>query len=235
MTTTLVRNAAYIITMDDAETELAGGCIAIRDGWIESVGPNEPDVEFDEVIDASDLLVLPGFVNVHHHLYQSLTRGFPESEGLTLFPWLTMLYPIWAGLDEECIRASTQVGLAELLLSGCTTSSDHLYLFPRGQSNFIDVEVTAARDLGFRFHATRGSMDLSVEDGGLPPASVVQQLDTILADSERLVQLYHDPEAGSHDEDRIGSLLTLLSHEGADDRVRRLGSTPRGASSHTHC
>jgi 8-oxoguanine deaminase len=197
VTSLLIRNARHIITMNDAGTEIAGGNVVIRDGWIESVGPAEPTGEFDDVIDASNLLVLPGFVNTHHHLYQTLTRGFPESVGKPLFPWLQMLYPIWAGIDEEAIYASTEVGLAELLLSGCTTSSDHLYLFPTGQDRLIDVEIEAAREIGARFHATRGSMDLSQDDGGLPPPEVVQTADTILADCERVVAAYHDAGPGA--------------------------------------
>ena len=197
MPSILIKNAQHVITMDDAETEYANGYIAIRDGWIESAGTTEPEGSFDEVIDASAMLVLPGFVNVHHHLYQSLTRGFPESVGKTLFPWLETLYPIWAGIDEEGIYASTQVGLAELLLSGCTTSSDHLYLHPRGHETLTDVEIEAAANLGVRFHATRGSMDLSEDDGGLPPREVTQRAETVLHDCERVVAAYHDHRPGA--------------------------------------
>jgi cytosine/adenosine deaminase-related metal-dependent hydrolase len=197
MASILIKNAQYVITMDDAGTELANGNIAIRDAWIESVGTNMPEGTFDETIDASTLLALPGFVNVHHHLYQSLTRGFPESEGKTLFPWLEMLYPIWAGIDEDAVYASTQGGLAELVLSGCTTSSDHLYLHPHGHDTLTDVEIMAAADLGVRFHATRGSMDLSEDDGGLPPRRVTQRADDILRDCERVVAAYHDHSPGA--------------------------------------
>ena len=197
MTSVLIRGLDHVLTMDDPGTELAGAAIAIRDGWIEYVGSEQPDGQFDRVIDGSGCIAVPGFVNTHHHLYQSLTRGFPESEGRTLFPWLKMLYPIWAGIDEDAVQVSTQVGLAELLLSGCTTSSDHLYLFPNGQTQLTDVEILAAREIGARFHATRGSMDLSVEDGGLPPAEVVQTTDAILADSERVVRTFHDPKPGA--------------------------------------
>jgi 8-oxoguanine deaminase len=197
MTSTLIRNVRHVMTMDDAGTEISGGHIAIRDGWIESIGADEPDQPFDEIIDASSHIAVPGFVNTHHHMYQTLTRGFPESEGRTLFPWLEMLYPIWAGIDEEAVYASTQVGLAELLLSGCTTSSDHLYVFPRGHEQLVDVEIEAAAAIGARFHATRGSMDLSVDDGGLPPREVVQTADAILRDCERVVSRFHDPHPGA--------------------------------------
>lgn len=197
MTSTLIRDLAYLVTMDDGEREYSGAHVAIRDGWIESVGTERPSGEFDQVVDGSSCVAVPGLVNTHHHLYQSLTRGFPESEGRTLFPWLRMLYPIWAGIDEEAVYVSTQVGLAELLLSGCTTSSDHLYLHPRGQDRLTDVEIAAAREIGARFHATRGSMDLSVDGGGLPPPEVTQKPDVVLADCERVVREHHDPEPGA--------------------------------------
>ena len=197
MSSILIKNAQHIITMDDDGTEISNGNIGIRDSWIESVGSSTPAGTFDETIDASAMLALPGFINVHHHLYQSLTRGFPESEGKTLFPWLEMLYPIWAGIDEDAVYASTQAGLAELMLSGCTTSSDHLYLHPHGHDTLTDVEITAASDLGMRFHATRGSMDLSEEDGGLPPRQVTQRADVILRDCERVVAAYHDHSPGA--------------------------------------
>jgi 8-oxoguanine deaminase len=186
-----------VATMDDAGRELAGTTVEIRDGWISSVGPASPDAVFDQVMDARRLIAVPGLVNTHHHLYQTLTRGFPESEGKTLFPWLQQLYPVWSGLDEEMIYSSTRTGLAELALSGCTTSSDHLYVFPDGSATFMDAQVEAARSIGLRFHATRGSMDLGVSHGGLPPDSVVQPLETILRDSERTIDLYHDPAPGA--------------------------------------
>ncbi|GAC1471155.1 MAG: 8-oxoguanine deaminase [Chloroflexota bacterium] len=195
MTTLLLRNCGLVVTMDDAGNELSHVSILVQDGWIASISTDAPDA--DEVIDCSRSLVIPGLVNTHHHLYQTLTRGFSQSEGLSLFHWLRMLYPIWAGLDEAMIYASARTGLAELALSGCTTCADHLYLFPSGSENFIDAEIAAAASLGVRFHATRGSMDLSVEDGGLPPRSVVQSLDVILADSERVVRRYHDAAPGA--------------------------------------
>ena len=183
--------------MDDDGTELPDATIEMRDGWITTVGSEPSDQEFDEVIDGRHLIAIPGLVNSHHHLYQTLTRGFPESKGITLFPWLQRLYPIWAGLDEDMIYASTRTGLAELALSGCTTSSDHLYVFPDGSEGFMDAQVEAARSVGLRFHATRGSMDLGRSAGGLPPDSVVQSRDTIMRDSERAIQRFHDPEAGA--------------------------------------
>lgn len=183
--------------MDDAGIELADATIEIRDGWISAIGNESPHEAFDEVIDARRLIAIPGLVNTHHHLYQTLTRGFPESEGMTLFPWLQRLYPIWAGLDEDMIYASTRTGLAELALSGCTTSSDHLYVFPEGSEGFMDAQVEGARSVGLRFHATRGSMDLGQSGGGLPPDSVVQTQVTIMRDSERAIDRFHDPSPGA--------------------------------------
>jgi len=183
--------------MDDHGNELAGVSIAIEDGWITRVGEQLDPSAFDDHIDCSHVLAIPGLVNTHHHLYQTLTRAFPQSEGRRLFPWLEMLYPIWAGLDEEMIYASTRAGLAALALSGCTTCADHLYVFPPGGERFVDAQVLAAGSVGVRFHPTRGSMDLGQSDGGLPPDSVVQSRETILRDSERVIDLYHDPEPGA--------------------------------------
>lgn len=197
MTTLLLANCRVVATVDDAGTELAGASIWIEDGWIEGVGDVPAGRDFDGVIDCSRFVVTPGLVNTHHHLYQALTRAFPESEGKTLFPWLQMLYPIWAGLDEEMIRTSTMAGLAELVLSGCTTCADHLYVFPEGSERFVDAQVEAATQLGVRFHPTRGSMDLSERDGGLPPESVVQPVERILKDCERVVHEFHDPSPGA--------------------------------------
>lgn len=232
MTSLLLENCRLIATLDDAGTELGGASIAINDGWISSVG-RAPQRDFDLRVDCRNLVALPGFVNTHHHLYQTLTRAFPESRGQTLFPWLQQLYPIWAGLDEEMIAASTRAGLAELALSGCTTSADHLYVFPPGSEHFIDAEVAAAREIGLRFHPTRGSMDLSEKDGGLPPDSVVQSIETILADCERVISRYHDPEPGSMT--RIGlapcspfSVTPQLMRESAELARRR------GVRLHTH-
>jgi len=148
--------------------------------------------EATEIVDASACLITPGLVTTHHHIYQNLTRALPPATRGTLFEWLTTLYPIWANLDEEAAYVSAWVGFAELALGGCTTTMDHLYVHPRGGGDLITAEITAAREFGFRFHATRGSMSRSQKDGGLPPDSVVQTDDEILADSERLVGLHHE-------------------------------------------
>ncbi|MHC1562355.1 8-oxoguanine deaminase [Actinomycetospora sp. C-140] len=186
----LVRGATLVATCDDAGTELAGGWVAVRGGVVTEVGTGPVPAAAD-VLDASGCLVTPGLVNTHHHLYQNLTRCL-VTDG-TLFEWLTGLYPVWAGLDEEAAYLAARVGLAELALSGCTTSTDHLYVAPRGAGDLWAAEIRAAGEVGLRFHPTRGSMTRSVKDGGLPPDSVVQDDDEVLADSERLVVAFHDP------------------------------------------
>lgn len=160
-------------------------------------GPREPPPEADEILDASGCLVTPGLINTHHHIFQNLTRSYAPVVNASLFDWLTALYPRWALLDEEAAYLSTWVGLAELALGGCTTSSDHLYVRPRGGGDLLSAEIDAAVELGMRLHATRGSMSLSAKDGGLPPDSVVQDDDEILADSEAAVLRHHDASPGA--------------------------------------
>ncbi|GAA4741401.1 8-oxoguanine deaminase [Modestobacter marinus] len=189
----LVRDAELIATVDDARRELPGGWVAITDGVVSALGgPGDPQPDAVRRVDGRGCLVTPGLVNTHHHLYQNLTRAYAPALSGGLFDWLVTLYPLWARLDEEAAHVSAFVGLAELALSGCTTSTDHLYVHPRGAGDLISAEVAAARELGVRFSPTRGSMSLSVKDGGLPPDSVVQDDDEVLADSQRLVQLHHD-------------------------------------------
>jgi cytosine/adenosine deaminase-related metal-dependent hydrolase len=192
----LVHDAELIATVDDARREIAGGWVAVTDGVVSGVGgPADPPPEATRRVDARGCLVTPGLVNTHHHLYQNLTRAYAPALTGGLFDWLVTLYPLWARLDEEAAFVSAYVGLTELALSGCTTSTDHLYVHPRGGGDLISAEVAAAGELGVRFHPTRGSMSLSVKDGGLPPDSVVQDDDEILADSTRLVQAHHDRSA----------------------------------------
>ncbi|MGY1704150.1 8-oxoguanine deaminase [Geodermatophilus sp. SYSU D00697] len=189
----LVHDAELLATVDDARREIAGGWVAVTDGVVSGIGgPADPRPAAARRIDARGCLVTPGLVNTHHHLYQNLTRAYAPALAGGLFDWLVTLYPLWARLDEEAAYVSAYVGLTELALSGCTASTDHLYVHPRGGGDLISAEVAAARDLGVRFSPTRGSMSLSVKDGGLPPDSVVQDEDEILADSERLVRLHHD-------------------------------------------
>ena len=166
----LVRDAEVVVTMDDARRELRGGHVLIRGPAVQAVwaaGELPADVQADEVIDARAHAVLPGLVNTHHHMYQSLTRAVPEAQNAELFGWLKTLYPIWAGLTPEMVHVSTQVAMAELLLSGCTTSSDHLYLYPNGVR--LTDSIEAAAGIGMRFHAARGSMSVGESAGGLPP------------------------------------------------------------------
>jgi 8-oxoguanine deaminase len=195
MTTLLVKNA-YIVTMDDHQRELPDGGLFIRDGFVEQVGTtNGLPLVADEVLDLSGHIVLPGLVNTHHHFYQTLTRAVPAAQDANLFNWLTTLYPIWARMNPEDIFTSAQTALAELALSGCTTASDHLYLFPNGSK--LDDEIAAAQEIGLRIQASRGSMSLGQSQGGLPPDSVVDDEDSILKDSQRLIQQYHNPDPGA--------------------------------------
>jgi len=194
----LVRNAKLVATCDDGRRELAGGWVAITGGLISGVGSgSDPSPAAAAVLDASGCLVTPGLVNTHHHIYQNLTRSYGPAINGPLFEWLTALYPLWARIDEEAAYLSAWVGLAELALGGCTTTTDHLYVAPRGGGDLWSAEIAAARELGMRFHPTRGSMTVSVKDGGLPPDSVVQDDDEVLADSERLVKRHHDPSFGA--------------------------------------
>jgi 8-oxoguanine deaminase len=194
--TLLIRNATCIATQDDAGRELANASILVRGNVIEAIGPaDQMPLMADEVIDARGHLVTPGFVNTHHHMYQSLTRAIPSVQNAELFSWLRGLYPIWAGLTPEMVRVSTQVAMAELLLSGCTTSSDHLYIYPNGVR--LDDSIEGATAIGMRFTASRGSMSVGQSQGGLPPDAVVEREDAILADTQRLIEAYHDASHGA--------------------------------------
>ncbi|MEN9821834.1 MAG: hypothetical protein RLZ04_260, partial [Actinomycetota bacterium] len=194
----LIRNARCVATVDAQRREIAGGWVAVTGGLVEAVGAStDPAPQATEVIDATDCLVTPGLVNTHHHIYQNLTRAYPGMSDKPLFGWLQSLYPLWRAIDEESVYASAYVGLAELALSGCTTSTDHLYLHPHGAGDLLSAEITAARELGMRFHPTRGSMSLSEKDGGLPPDDVVSDDDSILAASEEAVLRHHDRSHGA--------------------------------------
>jgi cytosine/adenosine deaminase-related metal-dependent hydrolase len=189
----LVHDADLLATVDDDRRELVGGWVAVTGGVVSGVGgPGDPPPAAVRTVDARGCLVTPGLVNTHHHLYQNLTRSYAPALTGGLFDWLVTLYPLWARLDEEAAYVSAYVGLTELALAGCTTSTDHLYVHPRGAGDLIAAEVRAAQDLGVRSHFTRGSMSLSEKDGGLPPDAVVQDDDEVLADSERLVAAHHD-------------------------------------------
>lgn len=195
MSTLLIKNA-HIITMDDRQKEIPNGGLFIRRGLIQKVGEmRELPETADEVLDLQGHVVLPGLVNTHHHFYQTLTRAVPAAQDANLFNWLKTLYPIWAKLQPEDIFTSTQTALAELALSGCTTASDHLYLYPNGSK--LDDEIAAALEIGVRLQASRGSMSLGESQGGLPPDSVVDSEDAILKDSQRLIEKYHDAKPGA--------------------------------------
>jgi cytosine/adenosine deaminase-related metal-dependent hydrolase len=196
MSTLLLRHAERVVCMDDEGREIRDGALFARDGVIESVGPtHELPESADRIIDLRGQVLLPGLINTHHHLYQNLTRLLPAAQDAALFPWLRSLYPVWAHFTPEAFRVSAQVGIAELLLSGCTTTADHQYLFPNGAR--LDDTIEAAGATGIRFMALRGSMSVGVSAGGLPPDSVVESEDHILADSERLIAAFHDASASS--------------------------------------
>ena len=190
MSTLLIKNARYIVSCDDRDTLYERCNLFIRDSAVEYIGPEFRQA--DQVIDASRMAVYPGLINTHHHLYQLFSRNLPQVQRMELFPWLVTLYDVWKNLDEEMISWSSLTGMGELLKTGCTTCFDHHYVFPERADDLIAAQFRAAEQLGMRFHASRGSMDLSQKDGGLPPDSVVQTIDAILADSERLVRVWHD-------------------------------------------
>ena len=232
MPTLLVRNAHVLVTMDAQHREISGGGLFATDGVITDVGPTDDLPTYaDEVVDARDRLVLPGLVNTHHHLYQSLTRAVPGAQNTSLFEWLRTLYPIWARLDPNSVRVATTLGLLELARSGCTTAFDQQYLWPNGSR--VDDQIEAAQRVGLRFHASRGSMSLSEKDGGLPPDSVVQTTDEILTDSARVIDAFQDPTRGSMT--RI-VLAPCSPFSVTEDLMRQTAALARdrGVRLHTH-
>ena len=200
MSVVMIDNARVLVTMDDERREIKNGAIVIRDNIIEMLGPTgqiRQELETkglhpQQYIDAGGCILMPGLVNCHHHLYQTLTRSIGTAAGKSLFDWLQTLYPVWGEMDAEAVYLSAKLGLAELMLSGATTVADHLYLFPNDAS--LDDEIRAARELGVRFHPTRGSMSLGQSQGGLPPDNVCEDEADILADCERVIREFHDPE-----------------------------------------
>jgi 8-oxoguanine deaminase len=196
MSTLLVKHAELLVTMNDDRLRIPGGGLFVRDNVIEQIGPTaELPSDADHVIDAHGMIILPGLINTHHHFYQTLTRAVPAAQDATLFGWLKTLYPIWAGMNSEAVYTSALVALAELILSGCTTASDHLYIYPNDCR--IDDEIRAAQEIGIRFQPCRGSMSLGESKGGLPPDSVVEEEDLILKDTQRVIETYHDPSPGA--------------------------------------
>ncbi|WP_281700427.1 8-oxoguanine deaminase [Acetobacter malorum] len=193
MATILLKNALRVVTMNDQHEELQGGWVLVCGRQIAALGAaSDPLPQADVVQDMTGHVVMPGMVNTHHHMYQTLTRVIPAAQDSSLFGWLQALYPIWAGLTPEMIRVSTCTAMTELLWSGCTTTSDHLYLFPNGSR--LEDQMEAATEMGMRFHAARGSMSVGESKGGLPPDSVVEDEAAILADTQRVIEAFHDPE-----------------------------------------
>ena len=216
--------SAFVVTMDDAGTEIPDGWLLVEDEVVAAVGGGAPPAA-ESRVDLGGALVTPGLVNTHHHLYQTLTRA--HATEADLFTWLRALYPIWAGIDAETEYAAARTGLAELALSGCTTVFDHHYVFPRGRTGLIEAEVQAAQELGLRLVASRGSMDLGESDGGLPPDELVEDLDAVLADTERLAAALHEAGPGARVQIAVApcspfSVTGRLMEESAS-LARRLG------------
>ncbi|MHA5220562.1 8-oxoguanine deaminase [Dysosmobacter sp. Phy] len=196
MASLLLRNLNTVVTCDDADTILDHVDLYCEDGVIQAIGPDLPQTA-DTVLEGTHYWCYPGLINTHHHLYQVFSRNLPQVQNLELFPWLTALYEIWKGLDREVVRFSSLTGMGELMKHGCTTCFDHHYVFPAGAGDLLGAQFAAAEELGIRMVASRGSMDLSRKDGGLPPDSVVQTVDEIMADSLKAIETYHDPRPGS--------------------------------------
>ena len=196
MASLLLKHLQTLVTCDDGDRILSGVDLYCEDGFICAIGPNLPQTA-DMTIDGSHYWCYPGLVNTHHHLYQVFSRNLPQVQNMELFDWLTTLYEIWKGLDEQVIRFSSLAGMGELMKHGCTTCFDHHYVFPAHAGDLIGSEFAAAEELGIRMFASRGSMDLSKKDGGLPPDSVVQTVNEIMRDSARIIEQYHDPRPGS--------------------------------------
>jgi len=192
MSTMLVRNASVLLTMDDQRSQIRQGGLFIQDNVIRQVGPTAHlPREADTVLDASGMIILPGLINTHHHMYQTLTRALPGAQDEELFGWLTRLYPVWGELTDEAVYVSALIAQSEMILTGCTTTTDHLYVYPNDCT--LDAEIRAASELGVRFHPTRGSMSLGRSKGGLPPDNCVEDETAILKDSRRVIERFHDP------------------------------------------
>lgn len=232
MSSLLIRHATLLVTMDDQRREILDGGLFIEDGFIQAVAPTaDLPAQADEILDLSGHIVLPGLINTHHHFYQTLTRAIPAAQDANLFNWLKTLYPIWARLTPEDIFISTQTALAELALSGCTTASDHLYIYPNGAR--LDDQIHAAQEIGMRLHASRGSMSLGESQGGLPPDRVVESEAFILKDAQRLIETYHDPNPGA----TIRIVLAPCSPFSVTPQLMRLSANlarEYGVHLHTH-
>ena len=235
MTLTVLHSAAALVTMNDDGWEIADGAIAWRDGVITAVGTTDALAPLlqsaDRTIDARGCVVTPGLVNTHHHLYQSLTRAVPGATDASLFGWLRRLYPIWARYRPDDVQAATRLGLAELALSGCTLSTDHLYLYPNGVT--LDDTIVAAADIGLRFHPTRGSMSVGESAGGLPPDALVEREPAILADTIRVIDRFHDPAPGAMVRIGVAPCSPFSVSEGLM-RDAALLARDKGVMLHTH-
>ena len=232
MTSVLLKNIRAIVTCDDADRVLRNADLLVKDGVVAEIAP-EIKPTADEILDCSHFLCYPGLINTHHHLYQQFSRNLPAVQDLELFPWLKALYEIWKNLDEQVVLYSSLTGMAELLKNGCTTCFDHHYVFPRGSGDLTAAQFEAADRLGIRFAASRGSMDLSVKDGGLPPDSVVQTIDEILKDCETAVDRWHDPAFGSM---RTVALAPCSPFSVSEELLRQTAALARakGVRLHTH-
>jgi len=235
MTLTVLHSAAALVTMDDDAREIADGAIAWRDGVITAIGTTEALAQLrrsaDRTIDARDCVVTPGLVNTHHHLFQSLTRAVPGATDASLFGWLRRLYPIWARYRPDDVHAAARLGLAELALSGCTLSTDHLYLYPNGVT--LDDTIAAAGEVGLRFHPTRGSMSVGESAGGLPPDALVEREPAILADTIRVIDRFHDPAPGAMVRIGVAPCSPFSVSEGLM-RDAALLARDKGVMLHTH-
>ncbi len=232
MASLLIRSIRYLVTCDDKDQLLEDVDLYCEDGFIRQIGPHL-DVAADRTIDANHMLCYPGLVNTHHHLYQVFSRNLPQVQNMELFDWLKTLYEIWKNLDEDVIRLSSLTGMGELMKHGCTTCFDHHYVFPTHAGDLIGAQFAAADTLGIRMYASRGSMDLSVKDGGLPPDSVVQTVDEIMTDSARLIEKYHDTSCGAMHRIALAPCSPLLRVGGAAAPERHSGpASPRRAASH---
>lgn len=232
MSTLLIRNISTLVTCDDLDQILHNIDMYVENGTIIEIGPNLTR-QAGRVLDGKHMICYPGLINTHHHFYQIFTRNLAMVQGMELFPWLRTLYEIWKNLDAEVVRLSTMTGMGQLMKNGCTTCFDHHYVFPADSGDLIASQFAAAESMGIRFHAGRGSMDLSVKDGGLPPDSVVQTLDEILRDSQRLIEQYHDPSEGSM---RQIALAPCSPFSVSSDLLRESAALARstGVRLHTH-
>ncbi len=233
MSSLLVKNADVVITMDPQRRKIHAGGLFVRDGIIQQIGrENELPAEADVVIDAHNLAILPGLINTHHHFFQSLFRAVPGAQDHGLFDWLARLFPIYGEVTEEAIYIASLTAMAEMILSGCTTSSDHLYLYPKRTA--IDVQVRAAHEIGMRFHATRGSMSMGRSQGGLTPDQLVQTEEEILADCQRIIETWHDPWPFAMVRVGLAPCTPFTVTKGLMRKVARLARSYQNVGLHTH-